>query len=157
MFLRTESLTSKKLIGMKMLMSQADNKTPGLWKNFMRRRKEITSAVGTVLFSMQLYPSTYFDSFNPGIEFIKWAAVEVKDFDIIPEGMESFDLPEGLYAVFLHKGAPSEGVKTFQYIFQRWLPGSDFRLDNRPHFELLGEKYKHDDPTSEEEIWIPIH
>lgn len=26
----------------------------------------------------------------------------------------------------------------------------------QPHFEVLGEKYKDNDPTSEEEIWIPI-
>lgn len=37
-----------------------------------------------------------------------------------------------------------------------WLPASDYNLDNRPHFEVLGEKYKNNDPTSEEEIWIPI-
>jgi AraC family transcriptional regulator len=46
--------------------------------------------------------------------------------------------------------------KTFQYIFGTWLPNSEYVLDNRPHFEILGEKYKNDDPTSEEEIWIPI-
>jgi AraC family transcriptional regulator len=29
-------------------------------------------------------------------------------------------------------------------------------LDDRPHFEILGDKYKNGDPDSEEEIWIPI-
>jgi AraC family transcriptional regulator len=29
-------------------------------------------------------------------------------------------------------------------------------LDNRPHFEILGEKYKQGSPDSEEEIWIPV-
>jgi AraC family transcriptional regulator len=37
-----------------------------------------------------------------------------------------------------------------------WLPGSDFVLDTRPHFEVLGDQYKNNDTTSEEEIWIPI-
>jgi AraC family transcriptional regulator len=36
------------------------------------------------------------------------------------------------------------------------LPGSDYSLDSRAHFEILGKKYKHDDPNSEEEVWIPI-
>ncbi|MGK2861531.1 MAG: GyrI-like domain-containing protein [Chitinophagaceae bacterium] len=44
----------------------------------------------------------------------------------------------------------------FSYIFNTWLPPSGYDLDNRPHFEILGEKYKNDDPLSEEEIWIPI-
>ena len=33
---------------------------------------------------------------------------------------------------------------------------SKYSIDNRPHFEIIGEKYKNNDPNSEEEIWIPI-
>ncbi|MCB0855813.1 MAG: GyrI-like domain-containing protein, partial [Bacteroidetes bacterium] len=44
----------------------------------------------------------------------------------------------------------------FQYIFFECLPKSDYLLDNRPHFEVLGEKAKLNDPNSEEEIWVPI-
>jgi AraC family transcriptional regulator len=44
----------------------------------------------------------------------------------------------------------------FTYIFTRWLPASGYQLDNRPHFEILGDKYKNNDPESEEEIWIPV-
>ncbi len=89
-------------------------------------------------------------------EFEKWAAIEVADHNSIPEGMDSFSLESGLYAVFIHKGAASKGPETFQYIFGNWLPGSSYELDKRPHFEILGEKYKNDDPESEEEIWIPV-
>jgi hypothetical protein len=28
-------------------------------------------------------------------------------------------------------------------------------LDDRPHFEVLGSKYRNNDPESEEETWIP--
>jgi AraC family transcriptional regulator len=42
------------------------------------------------------------------------------------------------------------------YIFNTWLPKSGYQLDRRPHFEILGEKYKNNNPDSEEEIWIPI-
>jgi AraC family transcriptional regulator len=65
-------------------------------------------------------------------------------------------LSEGLYAVFIHKGPASQGEKTFRYIFNTWLPASDYLLDNRPHFEIMGEKYKNEDSLSEEEVWIPI-
>jgi len=70
--------------------------------------------------------------------------------------MKTITSPEGLYAVFVHKGAASEGPKTYQYIFTTWLPASDYQLDNRPHFAIMGEKYKGEDPGSEEELWIPI-
>jgi AraC family transcriptional regulator len=136
-------------------MSLAENKTGELWKNFMLRRKEITNNIGTNLYSVQVYDPLHFQVFNPNKTFEKWAMVEVTDFESVPHGMESFKLPGGLYAVFLHQG-PSEGPTTFQYIFGTWLPNSDYLLDNRPHFEILGEKYKNDDPSSEEEFWIPV-
>ena len=59
----------------------------------------------------------------------------------------------GLYAVFYCEGNSPE---VFQYIFQTWVPHSGFTLDQRPHFEVFGEKYKNNVPNSEEEIWIPI-
>ena len=89
-------------------------------------------------------------------EFTKWALVEVTNFDDVPTEMEKFDLETGLYAVFLHKGLGSEFVKTMNYIFGEWFPNSEYVLDHRPHFELLGAKYKNNHPDSEEEVWIPI-
>ena len=61
----------------------------------------------------------------------------------------------GLYAMFEYKGS-SKDNSIFQYIYTSWLPNSTYVLDDRPHFEVLGKKYKNNDPNSEEEIWIPI-
>jgi AraC family transcriptional regulator len=153
---RIDTISEKKLLGKRMSMSLSNNKTRELWQSFMSRRKEIKNAIGTDLYSMQILDSSYFSNFNPAKEFEKWAVTEVGDFDNVPVGMETFILPTGLYAVFLHKGPASAGPKTFQYIFATWLPKSEYTLDNRPHFEILGEKYKNEDPDSEEEIWIPV-
>ena len=60
-----------------------------------------------------------------------------------------------MYAVFEYKGLNTD-TKIFEFIFGIWLPSSKYNMDNRPHFEILGEKYKNNDPNSEEEIWIPI-
>ncbi len=154
---RIETLEEKKLIGKHLSMTYSNNRTFELWRSFMPRRKEIKNTVSTELISMQVYdPSFNFQNFDLNKSFEKWAAIEVRSFSEIPEGMEKFILPKGLYAVFIHKGAASTGAKTFQYIFGTWLPNSGYSLDNRPHFEILGEKYKNEDPDSEEEIWIPI-
>ena len=153
---RIETLSSKKLVGKRLIMTLSDNKTGELWRSFMPLRKEIHNALNQQLFSLQLYPSNSFNSFNPNTEFEKWAAIEVVDFDNVPIGLEKFNLSSGLYAVFLFKGLSSAASETFQYILSKWLPNSEYSLDDRPHFELLGEKYKNDDPSSEEEIWIPI-
>ncbi len=150
-------LTEKKLIGKRIRMTFSDNKTTDLWRSFMPRRKEIRNNLTTELFSIQVYDKSFdFRVFSQDVPFEKWAAIEVADFDTVPDGMESYTLPAGLYAVFLYKGAASEGSKTFQHIFRTWLPASDYLLDNRPHFEILGARYKHDDPDSEEEIGIPV-
>ena len=122
----------------------------------MLKRKEIKNALNDDLFSLQVYDPTYFEAFDPNSPFEKWAAVEVPHFDLVPDNMESFLLKGGTYAIFLHKGAAAKGRETFQYIFGTWLPNSGFILDKRPHFEILGAKYKNDDPSSEEEVWIPV-
>ena len=152
-----EYLTEKKLAGKKITMSFTNNKTAELWRSFMPRRKEITNTVDTDLYSLQLFSSTFnFNTIDSHALFEKWAAVEVTDIENIPAGMETMTLEPGLYAVFLYKGAASEGAKVFQYIFCEWLPNSIYALADRPHFEKLGAKYKNDSPDSEEEIWIPV-
>lgn len=157
MEVRIETLSPKKLVGKRLNMSLNHNRTLELWKSFMPRRKEIQHTVGTDLFSMQVYDVSYdFNTFNPDAEFEKWAAIEISDASSIPADMQTFALVGGLYAVFIHKGAASEGERTFRYIFKTWLPNSGYTLDNRPHFEILGDKYKNNAPDSEEEIWIPV-
>jgi AraC family transcriptional regulator len=154
LFPRLEMLPPKKLIGKRLNMSFANNQTSELWRSFMPYRREIKNATGIDLFSLQNYTTiNSFQDFNPDTIFEKWAAIEVADFDNVPEEMETFVLEGGLYAVFDYKGNSPE---IFQYIFREWLPNSEYELAYRPHFEILGEKYKNNDPDSEEEIWIPI-
>jgi len=154
---RIEILPTKKLVGKSIRMSLTDNKTGELWKWFMTRKNQINSTFGSALYSMQVYDKSLdFRDFNQNVEFEKWAAIEVADFNSVPDEMDSYILKGGLYAVFIHKGSANEFQKTFQFIFGNWLPSSEYNLDNRPHFELLGEKYKNNDPSSEEEVWIPI-
>jgi AraC family transcriptional regulator len=152
---RIETLQDKKLVGIALTMSLANNKTGIVWKNFIPRRKEITNNLSNDLISMAIYKPTHFADFKPTNEFEKWAAIEVTDFESVPKGMEPFTLQGGLYAVFDYKGSGTD-ISIFQYIFKTWIPNSDFLLDDRPHFEILGDKYKNVDPDSEEEIWIPI-
>jgi AraC family transcriptional regulator len=150
---RIEILSEKKLIGKRLQMSLANNKTLELWQSFMPRRAEIQNPISSDLYAVQIYEPTYFKAFNPNAIFEKWATLEVTDFGNIPTAMESFTLSGGLYAVFEHKG---HSTAIFDYIFREWIPNSKYDLDQRPHFEILGAKYKKEDPNSEEEIWIPI-
>ncbi|WP_298767631.1 GyrI-like domain-containing protein [uncultured Polaribacter sp.] len=154
---RIETLPKRKLVGKSIKMSLANNKTAELWSNFMPKKKEIKNTIGSDLYSMQIYDkSLNFKDFNPQTEFLKCAMIETSDFENIPENMETRILEGGLYAVFIHKGTPKDFPKTSQYIFGHWLPNSEYELDKREHFEVLGAKYNPTDENSEEEVWIPI-
>jgi len=152
---RIEVLNQKKLVGINVAMSMHNERTGELWSRFMPRLEEIANKISEDRISMQVYPKSYFDHYNPKLEYIKWATVEVVDFYGLPEDMDHFILKEGPYAVFDYKG-PSHDKSIFQYIYGTWVPNSKYKLDDRPHFEVLGEKYKNNAQESEEEIWIPI-
>ena len=154
---RIEVISQRDLIGNRQIMSIADNKTFELWQSFRQRQKEIKNCIGSDLYSIQVYQYPFdLKNFTPHTEFEKWAAIEVSDFNDVPESFEPYTLKGGWYAVFNHKGTPQTFPATWQYIFYQWLPQSGFELDDREHFEVLGEKYKHHHPDSEEEVWIPI-
>ena len=151
-------IEAKKLVGISLHTSLADDKTSILWKRFMRQKKDITNTKSDDLFSVQVYDEGFMaGQFNSQSIFEKWAALEVKDYSELQEGMKGLKLPGGLYAVFTHEGTSKEFAKTAKFIFEQWIPSSEYSLDNRPHFEVLGEDYKGpENPDSKENIWIPI-
>jgi AraC family transcriptional regulator len=154
---RIETIAEKKLVGKHLRVTLSNNKIFELWRSFMPRRKGINNIKSPDLFSIAIYDKEIsIRNFNKDMEFERWATMEVTQIDVIPPDMEAYILAGGLYAVFLHKGPASSGPNTFKYIFETWLPNSCYIYDDRPQFEILGEKYKNEDPDSEEEIWIPI-
>lgn len=152
------TITEKKLAGMYITMTLAQNRTAELWQRFMPLRGTIANAVSDELISMQVYDAAVAQAgyMTPQSVHQKWAAKEVTGFTQVPEGMETFVLPGGFYAVFTYRGTPQQAAPFFRKIFMEWLPASGYMLDDRPHFEVLGPKYKHNDPDSEEEVFIPI-
>lgn len=145
-----------KLIGIRQNMSFAQNTTHKLWAGFMPRKREITNATSNERFSLQNYTDGFFEDFSPLAPFEKWAAMAVNDFDSIPDGMETFTIPAGKYAVFHYTGNSKNAPEVFRYILAEWLPQSGYSLDTRPHFEILGDKYRNGDDDSEEDIYIPV-
>ena len=149
-----KTFPTTKFIGKNLSFTYADYRAFELWSSFMPRHKEIRNAIGTDLFNVQINPENF--DFQPNTPFVKWAAVEVSGLEEIPNDMEALEIQEGLYAVFNYKGDQQGAATFFNSIYTEWLPNSDYELDNRPQFEILGEKYKNNDPNSEEEIWIPV-
>lgn len=151
-----KKIKGKKLVGMTMEMSFEDDKTQELWKTFMPWRNEIKRTLNNDLISLQIYEPGFFNSLDPALKIRKWALREVSEFNDVPDDMVSFYLEAGEYAVFIYKGLPAQAQSFFNHIFKEWLPNSDYQLDDRPHFEVLGPKYSKNSPDSEEEVWIPV-
>ncbi|PTX42971.1 AraC family transcriptional regulator [Christiangramia gaetbulicola] len=151
-------MEAKKLMGISLHTSLTDDKTALLWKRFMKQKKEISNTKSDDLFSVQVYDEGFMKGqFNSQSIYEKWAALEVEDYSELKEGLKGLKLPGGLYAVFTHEGTSKEFAETAKFIFDEWIPASQYSLDNRPHFEVLGEEYKGpENPDSKEKIWIPI-
>jgi len=135
-------------------MTQKDDRTPELWGSFMPVRNRVSHRTGTHFYSMQVYPKN--TQVSPDTLFEKWAVVEVTEFVELPEGMTSYEIEGGHYAVFEHHGPASTFPRTMAAIFQGWLPSSGYVIDDREHFEVLEEGYSPTDLQAFEEIWIPI-
>ncbi|GGG33558.1 hypothetical protein GCM10010976_01600 [Bizionia arctica] len=155
---RIEETKDRLVVGIKANMSlqTIQQETGNLARQFMPRRHEISSRLGKHVFSIQDYGELEMKDITARTTFEKWVGVEVSNLDDIPKGMEPFILKAGTYAVFTYKGATQDFPKSRQYIFQDWLPNSDFELDNRAHFEELSENYSKYLQNIEEDVWIPI-
>ncbi|MEJ1222163.1 GyrI-like domain-containing protein [Sediminicola sp. 1XM1-17] len=151
------AIDPKILVGKRLQMSLSKDRTPMLWQNFMPYRNSIKHRTSSALISLQDYKNPFcLQDFTTTTEFDKWAAVEVSKVQDLPENMETYTISGGLYAVFTYVGTP-QGFRNFlSDIYNEWFPSADYILDHRPHFEILGDKYRNNHPDSEEEVWIPV-
>lgn len=62
----------------------------------------------------------------------------------------------GTYAVFTHRGPVENIMETYIYIYQTWLPNSEYAERNGDQFEYYDERFIDKSPDSIVEIWVPI-
>ena len=146
-------IPTKKIAGLKRRASMKTNNSVinELWPNFMKSKHLIPNQISSGLFSIQIFNT---DFLNADTEFEKWAAVEIEDFLSIPDNFDILEMQGGLYAVFIHRGVAS--MKTHNFIFNNWLPNSEYTLDRREQFEIMPVDFSPDDPEAIEEIWVPV-
>ena len=156
---RIETLPETKLVGIAASMTPATDTTPALWRALMPRRHEIADRADPAHVSMRVYDDPTLpvpELFSAQSSYEKWAAVEVTGSAAVPDGMRSYVIRGGLYAVVRHTGPASAFVDTLRRIFTEWLPASGYALDAREHFERLPPDWSASDPDAWEDIWIPV-
>ena len=85
------------------------------------------------------------------------AALMVNSTDDIPEGMTYKNIPAHKYAKFTHKGKLDKLGETYNYIYQNWLPKSEYKHDGKAiELEWYDNRFKVDSDESEFDIYISI-
>ena len=107
-------------------------------------------------YSLQKYPSSYFESFSPLNSFDYAPGIPLEEGITHPSEWEIISISGGLFAVFVHRGTAETFPQTMGDFFGNWLPQSSYELDDRIHFCFMPPDYRLNDPAAEEEIWIPI-
>ena len=85
-----------------------------------------------------------------------YAALEVTQHKIIPEGMTLITIPRSRYAKFTHKGHVKNLDNTVNYIYSSWLMQSQQRHSYGPDIEIYGKGYLPDSDESVIHYAIPL-
>jgi len=84
------------------------------------------------------------------------AGIEVESFSVLSADMGRMRVPEQYYAVFQHRDHISTIPKTWELIFNEWLPRSGTQPAETPCFELYDERFNPKTGLGIVEIYFPI-
>ncbi|MCB2209343.1 MerR family transcriptional regulator [bacterium] len=91
---------------------------------------------------------------DEGFEYV--AGFPVSEAKDVPDGFVVRKVPPHTYAVFAHKGDIQGLEKTYEYIYETWLPQSGYELAEKIDFEYYGKDFKDFAPDSVFYIYLPI-
>jgi len=125
-----------------------------LYMKWEARRSDLKQIPGRT-FGVEIYPNK--PDFNPEIDDFNYlAGAEIAQGEDLPEGMESFIVEAGTYAVFTHTGKLDDIGDFFQMIYKEWLPKSKYS-PGCYDLEVYDERFLgHDHEESVMEVWLPV-
>ena len=131
------------------------------WKNDLSLQWEIflnnISLIPDRIVPEKYYQLQYwFHDQDPDSIFF-FIAAEVTSINEIPIQLTAKILPKQQYLKFYHKGFSNKIGYTYQYIYEKWLPETEYKLPYLYNFEHYGKEHK--GPYNEEsisEIYIPV-
>ena len=128
-----------------------------LWNRFNDLVDNIHNAVAETSYGICWPPESAEGAFD------YFAAIEVTANVNLPDGIEAVVVPAQHYAVFTHELTSPDVTEnlwpTIQYIWERWLPESDYEYTGGPDFELYDDRFIIDDPAGPRgsfDIYIPV-
>ena len=133
-------------VGMVYEGKNENNEIAELWRQFNPRIPEIKDIAGDA-----------YGVCEPAREdgtFRYLAGMAVSGAGKVPEGMESWDVSPQQYAVF-PTTLPAIG-ETYKFIFETWLPGSDYTYAGTPDLEHYDMSFDPAVEGSTFNIYIPV-
>lgn len=139
------------VVGMRYQGKNANNEIAQLWQQFNPRAHEIKhilpdAALGLCIMAEGL----------PEGEFEYIAGYAVKQIDQLPEGMVVRIVPAYTYAVFAHRGSFVGLRKTYQNLYQVWLPEIGLKPIDRLDMEVYTDEFKDFAEDSVFYIYVPV-
>jgi len=143
------------IVGLRYFGKNEHNEIPELWNQFNKRMEEmggLEHETGEAAVGLCITPDD--EPLEGAFEYVAGALVD--EVEEVPEDFVVRHVPEQTYAVFEHKGDMPSLSKTYEYIYETWLPQSGYQISSRMDFEYYNEDFKNFAPDSIFYIYIPI-
>lgn len=128
---------------------EASQHIPAQWQRFASYVDSIPAQVGN---------STYGVGYNGddegNIDYI--CGIEVTNFADLPQGLDHVRIPEHRYLVFKHPEHVASVSKTWNAIWNAWMPQSEYQVADAPFFEKYGDNFDPKTGFGDIELWVPV-
>jgi AraC family transcriptional regulator len=122
---------------------------PAQWHRFAPHIGKVPGQIGTTTYGVCFN----FDAAG-GMDYM--CGVEIAEGSPLPVGLTQLRIEAQRYAVFHHRDHISTIKKTWDSIFQQWLPGSGHTIAKAPQLETYGDDFNAQTGTGVVAIWIPL-
>lgn len=122
---------------------------PAQWQRFAPHLGHIPSQVG-----QDAYGVCYNTDDDANMDYL--CGVEVKDFSAVPSEFARLRIGPQRYAVFHHREHVSSIGQTFNAIFSKWLPESEYEIVDAPLLERYTPAFDGRTGMGGVEIWVPV-
>jgi len=122
---------------------------PSQWQRFNEYFGKVPGQVGNVAYGV-----CYNADDAGNIDYL--CGVEVSDFSTLPAEFSRLRIAAQRYAVFSHREHVSTVRRTWNTIWNTWLPASGHLPADAPNFERYDEKFDPSTGNGGLEIWIPV-
>ena len=119
------------------------------WQRFVPHIGKMPRQVGQIAYGVS------FNNDDAG-HFDYLCGVEVTDFSALPEDFARMRIGEQRYAVFPHRDHISTIRRTWNTIWNKWLPESGHEIADAPVFERYDESFNSITGMGGLELWVPL-